>query len=154
MLDVRCSWFPETYSGVGFSWAKTATLFEALVSRQPSKSWYLKVDADAIVRPPHLLAFLGALEQRQRGAQVATYVGNHMTVTRCAAGRVGFCRTKSFACRGNMVLDGHGTVNLRDTPAWLKLARELNSADGVDGQRCATNVKALCACLCATNPAT
>ena len=65
-LTFRCFW--EGYSALagrgGNSFRKTAALMGALLSEFPRKRFYLKVDADAVLRPRSLLSFLARMAKR------------------------------------------------------------------------------------------
>ena len=78
-LMLHCYWVK--YSGLGRSYLKTAVLIETLLARMPSKRFYMKLDADAMLRPDNLLEFLrrvSHLDERQ-----PLYFGSALGMPNC-----------------------------------------------------------------------
>ena len=72
-LALRCFW--EGYSAGsgrgGNSFKKTAALMAALLAEFPTKRFYLKVDADSVLRPQNLLLFLARVAKRMDSTAAA-----------------------------------------------------------------------------------
>ena len=131
-LDVRCYWSP--YSGLGSSHRKTAVLFRAMLERLGLKRYYLKVDADAILRPRNLLHLLRFFQAEVR-LDAPIYFGNHWGASNCTGSLQNRgCRNIRFLvdecsggiCNTSLVKGGR----LRSTPAWRSLEKHIRSSGG------------------------
>ena len=135
-IDARCFWKP--YQRLGGNYKKTHSLFRALVDRYGSRRWFLKIDADAILRPTNMLHFLTYLDRHtaaERGGpahEAPVYFGSHRGATRCKPhDQTNICFAHIF--KRALGKGKPGTVALRDTSAWRALERMLPIGDGPDG---------------------
>lgn len=78
-LRLHCFWLP--YSGLGLSYLKTTALLQVLLSELPSKRFYLKVDADTVLRPQHLLPFLRRVHRVRE--DIPIYFGSALGSPNC-----------------------------------------------------------------------
>ena len=166
LLDVRCYFAP--YSGLGASHRKTAVLFHALVERHARKRWYMKVDADAILRPNNLLLLLNFFEtEATPPTATPIYFGNHWGAFNCTGLLTSrYCRNLIFltnppGCAGHGSADcnvSKGT-RLRATPGWEALSSEISREGGwkIDSYAHFVTYAAGGVCTaaqCASNPCT
>jgi hypothetical protein len=129
-LHLRCYW--GAYAGLGLSYRKTATLFHALSEQLARKHIYIKVDADAIVRPDNLLRFLDALH-RTTVPNSAFYFGSTFGTFACT-GIGDQCRAFTFnkGFRGMKTAIGgkKPKTRLRESAQWNALQREMLTPAG------------------------
>ena len=129
-LHIRCYW--GAYKGLGLSYRKTATLFRALFEQLARKHIYLKVDADAIVRPSNLLRFLGALH-KTTVPNSAFYFGSAFGTYACT-GVGDQCRAFTFnkGVRGMKTAKGgkKPKARLLESAEWNGLQREMLTPAG------------------------
>jgi hypothetical protein len=88
-LHMRCYW--GQYRGLGLSYQKTFVLLKAMLERVRPKRFYLKLDADALLRPPNLLRFLTFLHS-QVDATSPLYFGSAFGTYNCT-GHTDSCRS-------------------------------------------------------------
>lgn len=144
-LEARCYWGPLSF-GISprTNYLKTAVLLLALTERFPSKAWYLKVDADALLRPSNLLQFLSAYPitpttdfdsgaVHSPSATGLHYFGNSLGAFACSSMANPACVTRGFFRNASAIRDNSAPrlaslgsrVNLRDTAGWQQLEREM-----------------------------
>ena len=127
-LEIRCSWIP--YRGlVVRSWKKTELLFRSLLARFPRKAYYVKMDADAVLRPKNLLHFLRFLH-RQIDPGSPVYFGSAFGTYNCTDDPSDNCRSFTFNKGEPSRTDRWGKAKkrgkrLRESPEWLALEKEL-----------------------------
>ena len=127
-LEIRCSWIP--YRGlVVRSWKKTELLFRSLLARFPRKAYYLKMDADAVLRPKNLLHFLRFLH-RQIDPGSPVYFGSAFGTYNCIDDPSDNCRSFTFNKGEPLQADRWGKATrtrkrLRESQEWLELEKEL-----------------------------
>ena len=133
-LHLRCYW--GTYEGLGLSYRKTATLFRALFEQLQNKHIYVKVDADAIIRPNNLLRFLSVLQQITV-PNAAFYFGSAYGTYACTGGerRGDQCRAftfnKGFRGMKNWTKGRpRSALRLRESHEWNKLQRSMLTGAG------------------------
>ena len=124
-LDLRCH--HAHYGGIGWSFLKTAVLLKALADRMPNKTYYLKMDADALLRPTNLMRFLSFLRLRV-DPESPIYFGSALGTYDCATRASDVCRSFTFNKGYHGVRrkrSGALTVRLRETNSWNKLQRQM-----------------------------
>jgi len=126
-LQMRCFWTP--YRGLGLSWQKTSALIDALLTHHPTKRYYLKVDADAVLRPANLLHFLRFLH-READPEAPVYFGSAFGTYNCTNDPSDNCRSFTFNKGSPLQTDRwgkatHTRTRLRENRHWLALEREL-----------------------------
>ena len=144
-LLARCYWGLSNRGGKQQAWShrKTAVLLRELYEQLPSKRFYLKVDADALLRPASLLHFLSFLDV-ELPASAPLYFGSSYGTYGCKR-LTDICRSYQFnkgkgvgiAINGS---GGHATWHasvtgggaglrdlLRDKAEWRALEREAMS---------------------------
>ena len=120
------------YNGLGRSYQKSFVLFRAMLTQMPTKRFYLKVDADALLRPHNLLHFLGYLHLHVAPSS-PLYFGSAFGVYNVSRGVNDIARAFKFNRGGALEQrSGHDktkatkvTVRLRDTEAFQAMAREV-----------------------------
>ena len=129
-LHFQCYW--GAYAGLGLSYRKTATLFRVLFEQFARKHIYLKVDADAIVRPGNLLRFLDALH-RTTVPNSAFYFGSAFGTYACT-GVGDQCRAFTFnkGFHGTKPVKGgkKPKIRLLESAEWNALQREMLTPAG------------------------
>lgn len=130
-LHVSCYW--GAYKGLGLSFWKSAVLFRGLFERLKGKRYYLKVDADAILRPHNLMQFLGFLHVRLVPGS-AVYFGSTFGSYACTGvDRQGDqCRAFTFNkdYSTSVKRSSKTFVRLRESHEWNEVQRTMLSSSG------------------------
>ena len=132
-LHLRCYWpAKEAFKG---NWHKSAVLLRALLMTMPTKRFFLKLDADALLWPSGLLRFLTRLSGVTHPS-TPVYFGTVFGPTGCLGSFSGHCANHapaSWTLFGRAAEDRNRSrrgaaaapVQVRDTAAWRTLQREL-----------------------------
>lgn len=150
-LEARCFW--AEYKGLGLSWRKTSAMIMTLLARFPTKTYYLKADADAILRPNNLMHFLRFLH-REVDPRSPIYFGTAFGTYNCTDDPSDNCRSFTFNKGASLTTDRWGQntrrrVRLRETADWLKLERQILEANLGDGWEKQQAVENRTAVMCA-----
>jgi hypothetical protein len=127
--SLLCYWLPYVASS---SYRKSAVLFAAMLTELSGKDFYLKVDADTVLRPQQLGRFLERVATAVDPSIEPIYFGNALGPTGPPA-----CPTKNPTCSSSFVFNtgpqpktrrskGNGTrlehsMRLRETAGWREL---------------------------------
>ena len=100
-----CYWFSYLASS---SYRKTAVLFAAMLTELAGRDFYLKVDADAVLRPQQLGRFLERVAAAMDPSIQPIYFGNPLGTTGPPS-----CPTKNPTCSSNFVFNTGPQTTIR-----------------------------------------